>query len=286
MSTATNAVQRALLQLHYTIPAEILDETFLNNENSYREESYSLDDKIKELVVHRRVNVDADLVGGNLVFIYIGDLFTEYVNPYTAIVRIPKSKTAGKTIVSVLSVYNILEVGMSTPGAANPFIENNLVLAGNAMMNAMASAPAIISAYLELIGENTVLIRQNTTLTNMNFIRCILSNNEDMSNLQLRSIPQYCKLVELGVKSYIYNYWAVKIGLGFLVGGKELGPFKDVVESYSDAEQQYQEYLNNVWGAVQFMNSNENYVEYVVNVLRTIEILYVNFLNCWNLSVG
>lgn len=263
MSTVTNAVQRALLQLHYTIPKEILNETFLNNDNTYREESISLDEKIKELVIHKRVNIDADLVGGNLVFIYIGDLFTEYINPYTAIVRIPKSKTAGKTIVSVLSVYNILEVGMATPGAANPFIENNLVLAGNAMMNAMASAPAIISAYLELIGENTVLIRQNTTLTNMNFIRCILSNNEDMSNLQLRSIPQYCQLVEHAVKSYIYNYWVVKIGLGFLVGGKELGPFKDVIESYSDAEQQYQEYLNNVWGAVQFMNSNENLVEFI-----------------------
>jgi len=285
MSTATNAVQRALLQLHYTVPREVLNETFLNNENSYREESYSLDDKIKELVIHRRVNIDADLVGGNLVFIYIGDLFTEYVNPYTAIVRIPKSKTAGKTIISVLSVYNILEVGMATPGAANPFIENNLVLAGNAMMNAMASAPAIISAYLELIGENTVLIRQNTTLTNMNFIRCVLSNNEDMSNLQLRSIPHYCKLVELAVKSYIYNYWVVKIGMGFLVGGKELGPFKDVVESYSDAEQQYQEYLNNVWGAVAFMNSNENYVEYSF-MLHIVEILYANFFNCWNLSIG
>jgi hypothetical protein len=51
--------------------------------------------------------------------------------------------------------------------------------------------------------------------------------------------------------------------MGYLVGGKELGPFKDVIESYSDAEQQYWDYLNNVWGAVQFMNSNENYVEFI-----------------------
>ncbi len=263
MSTSTNAVQRALLQLHYTIPKELLYETFVNNQNTYRDETISLDERIKNIIIRSRVNVDCDFVGGNLIFIYIGDLFTEYVNPYTAIVRIPKSKTGGKTIISVLSVYNILEVGMATPGAANPFIENNLVLAGNAMMNAMASAPAIISAYLELIGENTVLIRQNTTLTNMNFIRCVLSNDEDMSNLQIRSILQYAKLVELAVKSYIYNFWVVKIGMGFLVGGKELGPFKDVVESYSDAEAQYQDYLVNTWGAVQFMNSNENYVEFI-----------------------
>lgn len=263
MSTATNAVQRALQIVHYKIPREILFETFMNNEDTYQGTDISLDERIKNIVIRSRVNVDADLVGGNLVFLYIGDLFTEYVNPYTAIVRIPKSKTGGKTIISVLSVYNILEVGMATPGAANPFIENNLVLAGNAMMNSMASAPAIISAYLELIGENTVLIRQNTTLTNMNFVRCVLANNEDMSNLQIRSINFYIELVILAVKSYIYNYWAVKINMGYLVGGKELGTFKDVIETYADAEQQYLDYLNNTWGAVAFMNSNETFVEYI-----------------------
>ncbi len=263
MSTATNAVQRALQMIRYKIPKEILNETFMNNEDTYQGTDISLDERIKNIVIRSRVNVDADLVGGNLIFLYIGDLFTEYVNPYTAIVRIPKSKTGGKTIISVLSVYNILEVGMATPGAANPFIENNLVLAGNAMMNSMASAPAIISAYLELIGENTVLIRQNTTLTNMNFVRCVLANNEDMSNLQIRSINFYVELVILAVKSYIYNYWAVKINMGYLVGGKELGTFKDVIETYADAEQQYQDYLNNTWGAVQFLNSNETTVEFI-----------------------
>ena len=190
-------------------------------------------------------------------------LFTEYVNPYTAIVRIPKSKTGGKTIISALSVYNILEVGMATPGAANPFIENNLILAGNAMMNAMASAPAIISAYLEVIGENVILIRQNTTITNMNFIRCILANDEDMNNIQIRAYAAFYKLVGYAVKSYIYNFWVVKIGMGFLIGGKELGPFKDVIESYADAEENYQEFLTKEWAAVDFMNSNENFVEMV-----------------------
>ena len=263
MSAATNAVQRALQMVHYKIPKELLIATFMNNEDTYQDPSISLDERIKNIIIRSRVNIDADLVGGNLIFIYIGDLFTEYVNPYTAIVRIPKSKTGGKTIISVLSVYNILEVGMATPGAANPFIENNLVLAGNAMMNSMASAPAIISAYLELIGENTVLIRQNTTLTNMNFIRCVLANNEDMSNLQIRSINYYVELVIKAVKSYIYNYWVIKVNMGYLVGGKELGPFKDVIESYSSAEEEYLEYLNNVWGAVAFMNSNENYVEFI-----------------------
>lgn len=73
MSTATNAVQRALLELHYTIPRDILYETFVNNRETYYDENTSLDDRIKHTVIHQRVNVDADLVGGNLIFIYIGD---------------------------------------------------------------------------------------------------------------------------------------------------------------------------------------------------------------------
>ena len=46
---------------------------------------------------------------------------------------------------------------------------------------------------------------------------------------------------------------------GRLEGGAELGRFREVIDSYSDAEEQYQDYLLNTWQKVAFMNDRESY---------------------------
>ncbi len=68
-----NALQKALANLHYTIPKEILYETFVSNENTYRDDGISIDDRILNTVIRPRIYIDTNLVGGNMVFLYIGD---------------------------------------------------------------------------------------------------------------------------------------------------------------------------------------------------------------------
>jgi hypothetical protein len=42
-------------------------------------------------------------------------------------------------------------------------------------------------------------------------------------------------------------------------GGARLGAFRNIVETYADAEQQYQEYLQEKWQKVAIMNDRESY---------------------------
>jgi hypothetical protein len=92
-------------------------------------------------------------------------------------------------------------------------------------------------------------------------LRCILANDEDYNNLQMRSVLAFCKLVELAVKAYIYNEYIVRIDMAFLSGGQEIGRFKEVVDTYSDSELAYEEYLKNVWTKVAFMNDPETFTK-------------------------
>jgi hypothetical protein len=69
------------------------------------------------------------------------------------------------------------------------------------------------------------------------------------------------------VKAYLYNKLIVPINSGYLSGGQELGMFKSVLEGYSDAEENYQTYLKEIWGQVAFMNDTSRYSYFISSML-------------------
>ncbi len=252
-----NPITKALDDIKFRIPRFILEQTFQPPASEWRNSLTSLDERITNAVIRPRVLIDCNLVGGTEAFIYIEGVEMELVNPYTAIYRIPKERTQGRTIISVSSVYNFLGGMLTSPGTISPFITNDLTMAGNAMINAVSAPPAISTAYVQLIAENTVMVKENTRISAINYLRCTLADDENMNHLQLRSYPAFVKLVELAVKSYIYNTMIIRIDSAFLQGGQELGAFKSTVEGYADSEEMYQDYLKNQWSAVALMNDGE-----------------------------
>jgi hypothetical protein len=69
-------------------------------------------------------------------------------------------------------------------------------------------------------------------------------------------------LVEFAVKAYIYNELIVDIDMGELQGGQQLGIFKQIVEGYADAEQNYQDKLKS-WMAISVMNDTPAFHRYL-----------------------
>lgn len=256
-----NPVVRAVEVLKYKIPRQILDEVFQPKTFYWRGAPASIDEKIMQLVVRPRVLVDCNLVGGAEVLVDLGGLVQETVNNFEVIYRIPKDRTGGRVIMSVLSVgfgsaSLMAHVGGSTgfsPGSVTP-----ITLAGQAMMEAMSPAPVVSTAKISLIGENTVLIRNTSPISSNIYLRCIVAHDENMSHLQLRTIPAFTKLVELAVKSYVYNELNILIDEARLAGGQALGRFKEAVDEYRDAEQMYEEYLMQKWMKISFMNDAES----------------------------
>jgi hypothetical protein len=118
----------------------------------------------------------------------------------------------------------------------------------------MNKIPVTSTAQVEVIAENTVSIKDSLRLVSSMYLRCTLANDENLTNINPRSYPYFTKLVEYATKAYIYNDLIVKIGSNELQGGFELGVSKSIIESYSDAEQNYQDYLENTWRRVAFMN--------------------------------
>lgn len=265
-----NALIKAVDEIKFRIPKQILMEVFTDRDYFNRQAPVSIDEQITNKVLKSRVMVDCNLTGGAEVFIPLSDLIPQRPNDYTLVYRIPKDKTQGRSIMSALSV------GYASQALSNAFmafqnakpcsVTPELQAAQN-LYQSHAPIPLISGANLRLIAENTILIRGTSQLLSNGYLRAVIANDDEMSHLQMRSIPSFCNLAVLATKAYIYNEATINIDLAKLSGGMDLGKFKEIVDSYADAEELYQEYLHKTFSGVQFMNDEQTFNRFMAMMI-------------------
>lgn len=262
-----NAIMKAIDDVKYRIPAQILNEVFVKKGNNWKNFTpVSLDERIINLVIKNRVLVDCNLVGGAEVTIPLDGYVVERYDAFSAVYVVPKSATQGRSITSVLSVgyaATSMQGVMGGLGGIRQGTVNAVNMAGMAVMDAASPMPISSTARVQLIAENTILVKDVNPLISNAYVRCIIANDENLNHIQRRSIPVFCKLVELAVKSYVYNTLIITMDSAFLQGGMDLGKFKDIVEGYADSEEMYQEFLRDKWAGVSVMNDRETFTRLI-----------------------
>lgn len=262
-----NPIIKAVDEVKYGIPPQILREVFSPRANQWRNNTpVSIDEQIIALVIRPRVLVDCNLVGGSEVLIPLDGYLVERFDAFTATYFVPKSATDGRSIMSVLSVgyaSTSLQGLMGGMGGVKPCSVTPTNMAGMAMMDAMSPIPVASSARAQLVAENTIRIRDVNPLISNAFIRVVLANDDQLSHIQMRSIPAFCRLALLAVKSYIYNESILRIDQAQLSGGMDLGKFKEIVEEYRDSDELYKEFLEKQWSGISTMNDHEAYTRLI-----------------------
>lgn len=257
-----NPITKAVSEMWRRIPGEILREVFAPTYNNWRAVPVSVDDQICSQVLRSRVLVDCDLVGGQEVMISMEGLQSERTNEMMSVIYVTKDRTQGRSISQPLYLGYMNYAGINQQSANGMF--NN-----SSMTPLTAAAQALSASYdvgskmgtsrLELIGENVILVKDPSISPTTGVLRCILANDENLNNLSVRSYVSFSRLCELAVKSHIYNRLVIEMDSGKIRGGFELGAFKNVVDSYSDAEEQYQEFLKMKWQKIAVMNDRETH---------------------------
>jgi hypothetical protein len=260
-----NAIQKCLSEIHFRIPPEVLHTVFVKRTERWRDTPKGVDEQIMSLVLRPRVLVDCNLVGGRQLWICLDGLRVGGDGVYESVFKIPKDRTNGSSIMSVLNISFADPSRISAAGVAANGQNNMMLQAGQAVMDAMGMIPQTSTARIELIGENVVLVRDVMTMPANAYLRCTVGNDDNLNNIQLRSYPVLAKLVEYGVKSYIYNNYIIQLDIGELRGGQTIGRIKDIIDGYADAEENYQTYLKEKWTKVARMNDGENFTR----ILRT-----------------
>lgn len=246
-------ISKAIEEVHFNVPRDILDRTFLDPRLIQRGVPVSVDTKIRSEVIEKRVLVDCNIYGAMQVAIPLAGLIPELLDPFSAIYRIPKSLTQGRSITSTLSV----SFGQNTrmPGS-NSFLNNSspLITATNQILDSAMPIPTVSTAYVQLIGENTILIEGEITLPRDIYLRCMLSHDSEMTNIKPASYLTFSRLVVFAVKDHIYRNIQIPMDMGYLHSGMQLGTFKEIVDSYADASELYYTHLEEVWRKTSLMN--------------------------------
>ena len=257
------ALSKSLDEVRFRIPRPILEAVFTERDKAWRLQPTSVESHILNEAVRPRVLVDCNLVGGAEVFIPLDGVPVERTNDYTCVYKIPKTLTQGRSIISVLNITLSDPTKASSYGVAAGSQNTAMLQLGSAVMDAHGTIPVTSTARVQLIGENVVMVRDTIVLPANIFLRCIIANDENMSHLQLRSYRAFADLVVHAVKAYIYNEYIIRLDMGELYAGQQLGKFKEIVESYSEAEQNYQDFLSGTWSKVAFQNDQEQFTRHI-----------------------
>lgn len=268
----STALSKALDHIRYTIPLQVLNAAFRDELYNWRQAPISLEQQIKDKVLKPRVMIDANLVGGVQTLINLDGLPGRFADNYTVMYQVPPDRANYREIMSVISInYLPFSSSFSTMGAGmgtvNPNSQNDVLSAGHRLMDSHSNLPVVSSASCELIGFNTVLIRDPMRITQAYQLRCYLGNEENLNNINPRSYIQFSKLCELAVKSYIYNKLLISMDQAYLQGGQELGAMKNYVEGLSDAENMYQTFLSEVYTKVAYMNDQTTYTRFIKSMV-------------------
>lgn len=261
-----NPISYAIDHVLFVIPRDVLDIVF-NPTHRYGYHNYGFSPEdvtsvIRSEIIENKVRIDCNLTGGQQVDIPLLGIPEERVDHYSAIYRIPKTMTMGRSIVRAMCVVFIERTVSSINHT--PYNGGSQMIDGiQGVLASHSAIPQTSSAYVTLIGENVVLIQDNTLIPRNSFLRCVLDYDEAMTHIQPTSYKKFARLVEYATKAYIYREFTIRQNRGALHAGMELGAIRDIVESYSDAAENYEDYYQNTWRKVAIFNDNQSHIRHL-----------------------
>jgi hypothetical protein len=252
-----NAIDKAIKDVQFNIPKEVLHYAFVGSHYGSLRYPVSLESVIREKVIDARVIEDCNIVGGVQDYIELSNLKPIFNDGTTLVYKIPKHLTQNKSITAVHSVnFDHVENNGYLSGMGG---SSTLSSAAHKMADAALTSTPNNSAEVSIIGDNTISIKDLGGDGFVGSVKVTLSNDANMSNLNVTTYKAFSKLVLLAVKAWIHTNTIIPMDSGVLHGGAELGKFKDVVESYADSNELYDEYLETKWTKIAFMDDRPAY---------------------------
>lgn len=255
-------ISKAISELLFTIPREILKLAYMDRAN-FRAAPISLEEQIRRKTIMARVYVDTNIVGGDTIIVDLRGLQPHQIDKYNYVFDIPAERVNYRTILTALSVnYMAYNSVANTPiaGASGSSNQINDVSSGaSRAMDSWSNIPIVSNAECIMVGHNSVMVRNHLITAGVVQLRCVVTNDERLSNISIRNAPAFSKLCNLAVKSFIYNELLISLDRGYLERGQELGVIKSYVEGLSDSEEMYQTFLREEWGAVGIINDRLTY---------------------------
>lgn len=261
-----NVLAYSSKRVRHSIPAEVLRLAFAprrynparREHNRDNQNGISVDSVIMNQVIVGRVAIEVNLCSGTEARIPLKGIGCERAGPNMFIYRIPDELTGGRLITQT---YNIsYGNGMYAP-TRSPAMNNssNQLDAMAAVMSSYAPIADTNTPYVKIIGHNTILVEDSKGRYNDGWLTCQLTHEPNFGNVQPAYYNKFGEMCVLAVKAEVYNQLVIDLDEGQLKAGMSLGRIREIVDSYADAEQMFQDFLRDKWKVSSIMNDRDKY---------------------------
>lgn len=259
MDLITYAVERIL----NVVPREILRLAYIGKQD-YRGAPKNLSTEIRRKTVEGRVIIDTNIVGGETIHVDLSGLKPVFHDQYHYVFEIPPERVNHRKIMTALSVnYMSYNKALSKylPGvpAGTGGNVSDVMSAAHRAFDSRSNIPVVSNSDVDMVSDYTVRIRNHLHTASVVQLRCIVENEERLANISMRNAPAFATLCLHAAKAYIYKELLLTLERGYLEHGQELGAVKNYVDGLSDAEENYQTYLEENWAAISVMNDRPLY---------------------------
>lgn len=263
-----DAVSYAVTKVRQTIPRQLLDEAFkpqrydpFRNTRRYDNVlTQSIDDLIKIKVIEGMVSLDLDQFAGTEDLLDLTLATHSIYDPWNTIYKFDSRALGDRNISKVHEVIYGLNVGHGSTsyGGLGP-TRGMLNSVSRDVSRATTGVGSTGTAYVELIGPNTILINDMSTFSAYSKVRCTLSFDSTFSEIKPAYRKDFADLVVCAAKAFIYNTLIIDVDEGVIRSGKTIGMFKQILDSYADQMQIYDEKLEGDIRKAFIMNDTEQY---------------------------
>jgi len=249
-----NTIIYCLKAIKLNIPIQILNETFLRaSESKFK----SLDSILKESVIVDIVLARTNLYSGKLKKI---DLKEEYMtnlnSPET--IRLGMEYSCYSIPPEVREYRNITSViGVAYP-IANFLYSDNRAQTFNSIQNKTLElyentfGRPIIYPTPFLHDNNMVRLEPQIYTSKPWLLTCMLEFDSNFTNMNINLVDPLSALCICATKILVYNQLRIPMNQAYIHGGSELGAFKEIVDSYSTALEDFEKLLMDFRGAASF----------------------------------
>lgn len=233
--------------LRSDIPRAILEDAFLGTRHRLRREPVTIESRFREEIFDNTIKQDLNSVGGTQLTLVLSNIPYTKLSNYQRIYKIPTRATGGRRITQAhLTMLNLTSnFAESLPNSqTNIYRKSTIDNSSQRLVNNNLPIPNRMNAEVEMLGENVLKINdwQNFT-ADMNLV-CLLEYSENLSEIKDPYFPVIAKLALLATKGFIYRELALLVDKTRLEGGRDFGRYREFIDEYRDAQQQYDEYLD------------------------------------------
>ena len=252
-----NALDIVKTRIFFEIPHEILEYAFRGSESW--ESTYPIEEMIMQKVIRTRVYKDTNIFGGKLKQIVLLQSYKEPMDwtpadTYTntgrhSLYRIPPEEREGCPIVEVHNLTFRGNYAGYVPNANGWAGGRNLSTLGHAVLHSHTFADSPPRPNVMLLSGDLVRLSpsQHSMITWV--MSCRIAYDHEFTNLNTSAMDTFANLCVAATKAYIYNKLVIPLGKAHVQAGYEIGEFKLIVDSYSDAITRYNELLMDFAGA-------------------------------------